>query len=480
MRNYLLATALACAAAPAAAADCASLLTAKLPMAEVTAASIVAAGTPPLNPTADVCRVTVTARPSAGSDIRIELWIPQGQAWNGKYMQVGNGGFAGSIPYRTMVLGLRAGYAVAGTDTGHQSPDGTDARWALGHPEKVIDFGWRSIKATTDAAKALLTAYGTPAKRAYFLGCSDGGREALMAAQRFPAEFDGIVAGAPASHWTSLMASAGLLAKTMARPQFSIPLTKLPALQAAALKACGVGKAWIAAPQQCRFDPQVIACPGGTNTDQCLTRGEVATVRMVYRGQRDPATGRTLYGLRPGAETGWQGWLVADPARAADQGFAPSYFANLVRQDAAFRIADLTTADLKASDAKLAPVLNATSSDLTAFRARGGKLIQYHGWNDPAIAPSYSLAYAAALEAKLGDTSDFYRLYMIPGMLHCGGGASPTRVDWIKQIEAWVEGGTAPGVLTATAADGTAQALYPAVSASAPRGDGKATSSPTS
>lgn len=215
-------------AAPAAAADCAALLTAKLPMAEVTGASLVAAGTAPLKPAVDVCRVTVTARPSADSDVRIELWIPQGAAWNGKYMQVGNGGFAGSVPYRTMTLGLRAGYAVAGTDTGHQSPDGTDARWALGHPEKVIDFGWRSIKATTDAAKALLTAYGKAASRAYFLGCSDGGREALMAAQRFPGEFDGIVAGAPASHWTSLMASAGLLDRTMSRPKFALARRSCP------------------------------------------------------------------------------------------------------------------------------------------------------------------------------------------------------------------------------------------------------------
>ena len=479
MRHILLATALACTAAPAAAADCASLLAAKLPLAEVTGASLVPAGTPPLKPAVDVCRVTVTARPSTDSDIRLELWIPQGAAWNGKFMQVGNGGFGGQIPYRTMTLGLRAGYAVAGTDTGHQSTDGTDARWALGHPEKVIDFGWRSIKATTDAAKALLTAYGAPPTRAYFLGCSDGGREALMAAQRFPADFDGIVAGAPASYWTSLMASAGLLDQMMSRPAFALPAAKLPALQAAALKACGNGQAWVAAPQQCRFDPQVIACKGA-NTDQCLTRGEVTTARMVYRGMRDPATRRTLYGLRPGAETAWLGWLIPEPGQSSDTGFAPNYFGNLVREDAAFKIADLTTADLKTSETKLGAVLNATSPDLSVFRARGGKLIQYHGWNDPAIAPSYSLAYAAALEAKLGDTRDFYRLYMVPGMLHCAGGASPTRVDWIKQIEAWVEGGTAPGILTATGEGGAIQALYPAVSASAPRSDGKATSSPTS
>ncbi|TRW16676.1 tannase/feruloyl esterase family alpha/beta hydrolase [Glacieibacterium frigidum] len=459
--RWLVVMGVASVAAPAAAADCTSLLSAKLPMASVTAASIVPTGTAPLKPAVDVCRVTVTARPSADSDIRIELWIPQGSAWNGKYMQVGNGGFAGQIPYRTMALGLRAGYAVAGTDTGHQTEDAIDARWALGHPEKVVDFGWRSIKATGDAAKALLAAYGTSPKRAYFLGCSDGGREALMAAQRFPQDYDGIVAGAPASHWTQLMASAGLLDRTMSRPKFALTAAKLPALQAAALKACGGGKPWVATPQQCRFDPGVLACKPGTDTAQCLTRTEIATVRMVYRGQRDPATGKQLFGLRPGAEAAWQGWLVPDPGQTNEKGFAPSYFTNLVREDANFKIADLTTADLKKSEVKLAPVLNATSPDLSAFRARGGKLIQYHGWNDPAIPPDYSLAYAASLKAKLGDTRDFYRLYMVPGMLHCGGGASPTRVDWIKPLEAWVEGGSPPGTLNATGAEGATQELPP-------------------
>lgn len=206
----------------------------------------------------------------------------------------------------------------------------------------------------------------------------------------------------------------------------------------------------------------MLACKPGTDTAQCLTRSEIATVRMVYRGQRDPATGKTLYGLRPGAEPAWQGWLVPDPGESNETGFAPNYFANLVRQDAAFKIASLTTADLKASDAKLSPVLDATSPDLSAFRARGGKLIQYHGWNDPAIPPDYSLAYAASLKAKLGDTRDFYRLYMVPGMLHCGGGAAPWRVDWIKQIEGWVEGGTPPATLTATGAEGATQTLDPA------------------
>ncbi len=447
-------------ASPAAAADCAALTAAKLPGVEITGATLVAKGAAPLKPAADICRVTLTARPSANSDVRIEVWIPQGPAWNGKFVQVGNGGFAGSIPYRSLNRIVADGYAGAGTDNGHQAEDGTDARWALGHPEKVIDFGWRAVKATTNAAKAVLAAYGTPPAKSYFYGCSDGGREALMTAQRYPADFDGIVAGAPANYWTRLMASAGLIGQAMTRPGRNLPLAKLPALQAASLKACGNGKGWVEDPRGCRFDPRVLACKGA-ETNQCLTPGQVRTVREVYAGRRDPATGQNLPGLLPGAEQAWGGWLIPDADSAKEQGFAPSYFANMVRGNAAFALKDLATADLAKSDRELGPILNSASPDLSAFRARGGKLIQYHGWNDPAISPRYSLAYAAALRAKLGVTDDFYRLFMVPGMLHCGGGASPTGVNWLAPLVAWVENGTAPATLTAAAKDGSTQSLNP-------------------
>ena len=460
-----IATAALAAAAPAAATDCAALSGVALTRAEVTAAGIVPANTAPLPLPVEICRVAVTARPSADSDVRLELWIPQGAAWNGKFVQVGNGGFAGKIPYRTMALALRGGYAVAGTDTGHQTPgDDIDTKWALGHPEKLVDFGWRSIKTTTDAAKALLGAYaGIAPKKAYFFGCSDGGREALMTAQRYPADFDAIVAGAPAYDWTALMATAGLIGKTVAAPERALPPAKLPALQAAALAACGKGGQWIADPQACRFDPVVIACKGA-ETDQCLTPGQVATVRIVYRGTIDPATKQSLPGLRPGAEAqpgAWGAWSVGAGAKGDAAGFADSYFGNIVRQKPGFKLAGLTTADLAASRRDHAATLNATSPDLSAFRARGGRLIQYHGWNDPAISPEFSLRYAAALHATLGDTRDFYRLYMVPGMLHCTGGASPTGINWLKLLDDWSAGGTAPETIVAAAADGRTQQVSP-------------------
>ncbi len=456
----------AVAAAPAAAADCAALAKVRLAAAEVTGAAVIPADAPPFNQKLPFCRVTVTARPSADSDVRLELWIPAGQAWNGKFLQVGNGGFAGQIPYRLLALGLGAGYAVAGTDDGHQSQDGTDASWALGHPEKLVDFGWRAVKATTVAAKAVLAAYG-PASKSYFWGCSDGGREALMTAQRYPNDFDGIVAGAAANNWTGLQAGAALVGQTLHRAGASIPVAKLPVIQAAALKACG-GGSWVADQAACRFDPVVLKCKSAA-TDQCLTTPEVAAARAIYRGARNPATGARLPGLKPGAEAqpgSWANWLLGpnNGAGVTDRpaGFAGNWFSYVVRGDAKFRVADVTRADFAASE-KLAGTINSTDPDLSAFRAHGGKLIQYHGWNDPAISPDYSIAYTGAVKAKMGDIAGFHRLYLVPGMLHCTGGASPTQVDWLSALDAWVDKGSAPVALVAHGMDGATQTLTPAI-----------------
>ena len=465
MRFSWLASIAALVAAPAMAVDCSALAAATIPGATVTAASLVSAGAEPFKQPRDFCRVAATARPTTDSDIRIELWIPAGGGWNGKFLQVGNGGFAGKIPYGSLALGLAAGYAVAGTDNGHQSADGTDASWALGHPEKLIDFGWRAVKTTTDIAKAVLAAYGAPPKKSYFFGCSDGGREALMTAQRNPRDFDGIVAGAAANYWTSLQASAAILEKKALAPGAMLSKAKLPALQAAALKACG-GGGWVADPTSCHFDPAVLLCRGAA-TDQCLTKAEVATVRSIYRGVVNPATGKPMPGLKPGAEAqpgSWDAWLLGHNAGAGagdrPEGFAANWFGYVVRGDPKFSIAGITRAEFAASE-KLASVVNSTDPDLTAFRTHGGKLIQYHGWNDPAISPEYSIAYAASLKKKFGDVTDFHRLYLVPGMLHCGGGASPNQVDWLGALSAWVEQGTAPATLTAAGSGGTTQSLAP-------------------
>jgi pimeloyl-ACP methyl ester carboxylesterase len=466
MKVRLLAAIAALASAPAAAqsADaCAKLAAIALPGATVTSTTMVTVGqaiVASVMAPADLCRVTVTAKPTADSDIRIEVWLPSKN--NGKFLQVGNGGFAGQIPARVMLLGAAGGYIVAGTDDGHQSTDGTDASWALGHPEKLVDFGTRAVKTTTDIGKAIAAAFlqMTPHK-AYFFGCSDGGREALMTAQRHPTDFDGIVAGAPAYDWTGLQGSAALIEQHMAQPGARIPVVKLPAIQAAALKACG-GGAFVSDQKACRFDPKVLACDGA-DTPTCLTALEIATLKMIYRGTRDPATGRKLPGLTPGAEAqpgSWSNWLLGrnSGAGATDKptGFAANWFAYAVLGNAKATIADLTRTDFVASE-KLAPLVSATSPDLSAFRAHGGKLVMYHGWNDPAISPGYSMAYRAAVAKKLGDPSEFYRLWLVPGMLHCGGGAAPSTVDWVGTLANWVEDSKVPEAVTARAATGATQ-----------------------
>ncbi len=465
--TYLLALPLALAAAPAAAAGCDSLAAFHPDRTEIHATTIAADTALPFAASVKLpfalCRVEGAAHPTADSDIRFEVLIPEGAGWNGRFLQVGNGGFAGKVPYGTMLLGLAKGYAVAGTDDGHQTTVNPDASWALGHPEKVVDFGSRAVKTTTDAAKAILAAYGAVPKKAYFFGCSDGGREALMTAQRNPGDFDGIVAGAPAWWWTRLQGSAGTLLRDSARPGRALPTAKLIALQAAALKACGGGRTYIADPAGCRFDPATIACAGAED-DSCLTKGQLATVRMIYAGPLDPTSGKRLPGLKPGAEAldhSWKDWGISTTPGNTDEthAYPQNHFAYLVKKDPNFTLSNLTDADIVAGDRDLGPILDAASPDLSAFKARGGKLVMYHGWNDPAIAPGYSTEYRRRVTAKMGPTSDFYRMFLVPGMLHCSGGDAPTQVDWIAMLEQWAEAGTAPAAVVARDRNGATQTI---------------------
>jgi feruloyl esterase len=455
-------------AAPALAADCSALAALALPGASVTGADVVTSLTGPrgiVQLPAPACRILVTARPSADSDVRIAVVIPEGSAWNGKFVQVGNGGFAGQIPWGTMALGLSRGYAVAGTDDGHQDTDGTSAKWALGHPEKVTDFGWRAVKVTTDVANAVLAAHGpAPAKR-YFVGCSDGGREALMTAQRYPADFDGIVAGAPAWPWTRMIGIGADLVRQTQLPGRALPPAKLPALQAAALKACGNGLGWIQDPRACRFDPRVILCKGA-ETDACLTPGQALTARAIYAGRRDPVSGERFPGLVPGAEAlpgSWAWWgrstAAGDVEQATTKGFSWNFMAYLVKDNPAYDLRTITDADIVAGYKRWGSTLDADNPDLSAFQGRGGKLISYHGWNDPAIPPELSVEYWQKVRARVENTDAFYRLFLVPGMLHCSGGNAPNSVDWFAEIDNWVTNGKPPETIIATGKDGAKQTL---------------------
>ncbi|HEX3407956.1 MAG TPA: tannase/feruloyl esterase family alpha/beta hydrolase [Caulobacteraceae bacterium] len=438
------------AGAAAAATPCAALTALRLPHASVTAASYAKAGR------ITACQIEVTSTPTPDSDIRIEVWIPEGDAWNGRYLQLGNGGFAGNITSASLQSAAAAGYAVAATDDGHEA-SGTDASWAVGHPEKVIDFGWRALKETTDTAKALIRAYqGWPARYAYFTGCSDGGREALIEAQRFPDDFDGIVAGAPAYSFSGLFTLAAYDQQALARPGAYLTPAALKALQAGALAACAGGGSYIVDEAACRFDPAKVACPSGQARADCLTPPQVAAARAIQDGVRTP--GFSYPGNAPGAQGepySWDIWITGTAAAHVSSAlmfqFANAYWAEMVFGEPDVDIRKLDLAKAQAEAAGVARIVDATDPDLSRFRAHGGKLIQWHGWNDPAIPAAGSIVYYEDVRRRLGEVDAFYRLYLLPGVLHCGDGPGPGKVAWLDVLRAWVEQGHAPGPLRAAA-----------------------------
>ncbi len=476
---------LAAGAARSAAAQraCGSLVGTRLADAVVTAATDVAAGvfTPPADglPGAPMalpayCRVQGTARPTADSEIKFEVWLPAAATWNGKFQQAGNGGYAGSIPASSLANGLKRGFAVAGTDDGHT---GMSPVFAVGHPEKVVDFGHRAVHLTAVHAKALVAAfYGKAASRSYFVGCSDGGREALMEAQRYPADFDGIIAGAPANNWTRLLTS-GVWNWTALNetPGSAIPVAKLGLIQRAAAAACDrldrVADGLIEDSRICRFDPAPLQCAGADGAD-CLTAAQMTALRKIYQGPRNPRTGEQIYaGAVPGTEAiigNWHLWVVASPAQPLPflAWFGTTFYQSMVfeKPDWDYRTMDFDR-DLATAVAKLAPVLDATDPNLGPFWARGGKLIQYHGWGDAAIPAPGSIEYYEQVLSTLGPSvPEFYRLFMVPGMGHCGGGigpadfgqnepsanaADPSR-DLVAALDRWVEKGVAPDQIIGT------------------------------
>ena len=464
--------------------DCAALARLRLPQVSIDMAVPVGQGDKlalwrggdPLPMPEAFCRVRGVATPVPGSRIGFEVWLPAGGRWNGKFLQAGNGGTAGAVPLGSLMDGVRRGYAVAATDGGHEWPDGLDFGWAWQQPTRVVDFGWRAVQQTSEVARRLIAAhYRRSPTQAYFVGCSDGGRDAMMAAQRMPKQWDGIVAGAPALDWLGLMIGGALVQRELARPGQGLPVAKLPALQAAALAACGEGKGYIERPAQCRFDPGVLRCTGA-DSNQCLTDPQVDLVRRLYAGFRD-ASGAQLPGAAMGGEAtpgNWDFWLLRQPAdplggAPATPGTPPptsiseSFFRYLVREDAGFRLSELRDDDVLDARRRWSRDLDATDPDLRDFRARGGKLLHYHGGTDAAIPPGMSTGYHQRVADRLGaGLDDFYRLFLVPGMNHCGGGTGPWQVDWLNELERWVEQGQAPARLTARHPQtGATQTLIP-------------------
>jgi feruloyl esterase len=434
---------------------CERLKSIELPEAAVTQAEAVAFGPfEKLGVLPARCRVALTLKPSADSGIKAEVWLPTAAEWNGKLLAVGGGGFVGAISYGAMASALSEGYATASTDTGHE---GGTANFALGHPEKVIDFAYRAVHEMTVKTKSIVGAYyGRAARLAYWQGCSTGGRQGLMEAQRYPEDFDGIIAGAPANNQIQLCAwRMALSVAALERPASAVPQVKTALLNQAVLAVCdtldGVKDGLLTDPRRCRFDPSVLLCREGVEQVRCLTAAQLAVVKMAYSDARK-RNGELIYpGLPPGGETGW---LL--PGSLTEPGSIDlGMFRYIAHQDPNW---DWRTFDAE-RDAALATrqagFIEATSPDLSAFKARGGKLLIYHGWADGgsggAISPLNSIAYYSSVLAKMGpDQKDWLRMFMVPGMAHCGGGPGPNQFNALAALERWREAGAAPDAILAS------------------------------
>jgi feruloyl esterase len=451
---------------PRVAASCESLVSLALPNVTVTLAQSVAAGAfvpspaGPGDPPAaaarafsglpSFCRVAATLKPSSDSDIKIELWMPAAN-WNGKFEAVGNGAFNGSISYPAMATALAHGYATSSTDTGHSGNAGS---FALGHPEKLIDFGWRAVHEMTATSKSVIAAYYHAGPRlSYWNGCSAGGRQGLKEAQRFPADYDGIIAGAPGIDWTGRASQAVRGAQVLQKDEAArLTSAKQQALHAAVLEACdaldGVKDGVVDDPTRCRFDPGILSCKGADN-ESCLTPAQVATAKLLYSPLVNPTMKRETAGLQPGSELGWTnlGWTPSARATGLDQ------FRFLVFKDPRWTVDQFNAStDLARADDADDGIINALDVNIKAFIDRGGKLIQYHGWSDPQISPGNSAQYYQRVLEKLGGASVVqrsYRLFMAPGMGHCGGGDGPNTFDMLSALEQWVEQGQAPDQIVA-------------------------------
>ena len=408
------------------------------------------------------CKVTGTI----GTEIGFAVWLPE--AWNGRFLMSGGGGFVGALP--APGNGVDQGFAVATTDTGHQS-SGTDAHWALDNLERQLNFGYLATHRTAETAKAIIRQYyGADPHHSYFNGCSTGGRQALMEAQRFPNDFDGIVSGAPVYNWTQALAAAikNVQATFPDPTAIQTPLVtveNLKLVQQATLDACdakdGVRDMIIDDPRACTFDlRRVKRCEGAAAAD-CLTDAQRAAIARVYSPLRD-ANGLVYEGQPVGGEAevgGWDVWVTGANQRTVASsgvpnlswGFGTQFFKYFVFADPnwSYRGYDVA-ANWYRDTRRVASFLDADNPDLGAFRARKGKLLLWHGWADPALNPLATVRYYDRVVARDPGAAEDVRLFMMPGVLHCAGGQGADQVDRLAAIVDWVEKGEAPTRLVAS------------------------------
>ena len=463
----------------AAAVTCESLASLTLPEATITAAQSIPAGTYTA-PNGAVftnmpafCRVAATLTPTSDSDIGIEVWMPA-SSWNGKFEGVGNGGFAGAIEYSAMAPGVSLGYAIASTDTGHIGSS-TDGSFALGHPQKIIDFGYRSIHLMTVISKQITAAfYGKSPQRSYFTGCSTGGRQALMEAQRFSNDYDGIVAGDPVAYLTHhhVGGSLWVVWQMFNNPASTVFTTEDTLLGNAVNAACdaldGVVDGVLNDPRRCHFDPERLLCKGSQTPPNCLTAEQVEAVRNLWTGPDQMVHQPDYYPPfeRGGEADGWPSNISPQPPPAAQtdahEEIGLPFFEYFVFDNPSW---DFRTFNWNSDPAyvdnkvvvpgqTLASVLNSINPDLWPFWAQGGKLIQYHGFSDPNVPPETSVNYFESVvnfpDGSLERTQEFYRLFMVPGMNHCKDGPGANVFDMLTPLVQWVEEGIAPESVIAT------------------------------
>ena len=471
-------------ASPSQAASCKDLINLKLPDTEIKSATLIAAGEftgPDRTKRPDLpafCRVVASVKAAPDSDIGVEIWLPA-DGWKGVFHGNGSVGFGGSLAggYAGMEAGLMRGYASATTDTGTAPATTLNADPLIGHPQKWKDWGLLSTHVMTVIGKAIAKAfYGEDVRRSYYTGCSTGGQQGLIEAQYYSDDYSGILVGAPVINRTWGHAavlwdyrSANLL------PGRKLSGAKLALLNNAAVAACGAKSNGVATdlfisdPMACKFDPAVLTCKGA-DSDACLTGGEVQTARDFYSGPRNNAGRPVYYGWLPGSEVpGRSGWSSLETTPNGEPAFG-GLFKWVFGANWDWRTFDWDR-DIPKVDAELGPAVNGVvSGDVSRFRARGGKLIMYQGWADTLVAPGQTVAFYNALTKEFGGpakTEDFARLFMAPGVMHCGGGPGPSafnsanggarrppsdtpRDDVFAALTSWVEDGVAPSRIIGT------------------------------
>jgi Tannase and feruloyl esterase len=470
----------------AAAASCDQLSSLTLPAAVVTKADSVPSGGFRLPGTDEAisslpafCRLRLTATPTVDSNIDIEIWMPL-SGWTGRLLGTGGGGYAGSIAYSGLVSGLRSGYAVVTSNMGTAPPSGDKgAPHLVGHPERWSDFGWRSTHLTTVLAKRIVEVfYGRVPDHSYFSGCSTGGMQGLREAQEFPEDYDGILAGAPGSNRARLhVAILWNYAAAQKSPDAALSPSDLELVHQSVLRSCGPTNTAVASdpflidPRSCPWTPDALRCSGTrSDGDACLNDDQLSTVRALYQGPRNPRTREPIFpGLERGSELGWSAYM---PPRVS-VGEMPwrGVFEWIFGSGWDWKTFDYDQ-DVTTFETVLKPFFVATSPELSLFRRRGGKLLLYTGWADWLSAPEDTIDYYKSLvdtvgegealpdrEMALTSTQDFARLFLFPGMSHCGGGAGPSAFEGLTALVNWVERANAPERLVATQVTESAEAM---------------------